>query len=251
MSTGADRYLVDQLGNCGGYYSCPKDKDGKRLGPLVGYHGGYPGPDGKEIPYVGDVYANFAKAEPDACALNIFASDLAVKIFESAYLFEFDAFCMAPIGGYSLGTALGLQMGIYSIKAEKKVVALKTATSREKSELIFARHEIFPGNRYVIVEDVCNNFSTTEELIRLILSAGGKVTGITCFLNRSLTIDDKYYSEAIGDLIPVISLVRLPIMEYRQDDPFVAADVAAGNVVWKPKDEWPRLMKAMSYSCPM
>ena len=26
---------------CGGYYECPKDKDGKRHGPLVGYAGKY------------------------------------------------------------------------------------------------------------------------------------------------------------------------------------------------------------------
>jgi hypothetical protein len=45
--------------------------------------------------------------------------------------------------------------------------------------------------------------------------------------------------------IPVVSIVRLPINEYKQDDPAVAEDIAKGNVAWKPKPEWDRLMMAM------
>lgn len=42
-----------------GYYECPKDTAGKRLGPLVGYAGR----DNLGRQYVGDIYANFAVAE--------------------------------------------------------------------------------------------------------------------------------------------------------------------------------------------
>jgi len=82
----------------------------------------------------------------------------------------------------------------------------------------------------------------------LIMSLGGSVTAITCELNRSPTIDDYYLSPAAGCKIPVISLVRKPIPEYKQDDPAVINDITIGNVVWKPKNEWPRLMKAMADS---
>ncbi len=249
---------LNVLGNCGGYYSCPKDSNGKRLGPLVGYAGRYKGSDGNRLQWVGDVYANFAKIEMNSKQLRLVARDLAFKIGKTVGLNKSIAFCGAPIGGYSLATALGLTTDMDVIKAEKKIITLETPTSREKSELVFKRHEIVPGSSYVIVEDVCNNFSTTTELIYLIRSAGGEVSSIACFLNRSLAVGDVYSPGEImltsgqrldwtGLKIPVISLVRLPIMEYKQDDPEVAEDVAAGNVIWDPKkkEDWARLMRAM------
>ena len=243
-----DRHL-ETLANCDGYYECPRNKGtGERLGPLVGYAGTYDGPDGKELQFVGDVYANFAKAEPHANVLNFFAGCLAIRLDGAIGLENIDVFCGAPIGGYSLADALGLNNNIDMIKPEKKAVALKTATSREKSELVFSRHSASVGDRIVIVEDVCNNFSTTAELIKLITRFGGTVVGIACFLNRSLTVNDWYSNETLVPPwnIPVISLVRKRINEWRQDDPAVADDVARNNVVWKPKDEWDRLKKAMA-----
>lgn len=238
-----DRHL-ETLGNCGGFYSCPKDSAGQRLGPLVGYAGKYEAPDGQQLQWVGDVYVNFAKAELYANVLKFFAGRLSNRLDAQVGLNNIDVFCGAPIGGYSLADALGLSNDIDMIKAEKKVTALATPTSREKSKLVFSRHNVEPGLRYVIVEDVCNNFSTTEELVALISSAGGKVLAIACFLNRSLTFA-QYFSTVMACNISVVSLVRLPINEWKQDDSAVAEDIAKGNVVWKPKDEWDRLTKAM------
>ena len=252
---------LNMLENCGGFYSCPKDKNGKRLGPLVGYAATYEGPEGKKLQLVGDIYANFAKAETHSKILRLMAQSLIVEL-EGRKLGSLQRgckaiFCGAPIGGYSLSDALGLLTGFSVIKAEKKIIALATETSREKSKLVFARHDIQPGCCYIIVEDVTNNFTTTEELIALIHSAGGKVLAIACFLNRSLTVEDTYYSTTLaGNVpasclnvesckIPVISLVRLPIDEWGQDHPAVAEDIVSGNVVWKPKNEWGRLMTAM------
>lgn len=245
-----DRHL-EILQRCGGYYSCPKSPDGIRLGPLVGYAGTYDGPDGKKLQFVGDIYANFAKAEPHANVLKFFAGCLAVKLDSAVGMQDVDVFCGAPIGGYSLADALGVENNIDMIKAEKQVTSLKTSTSREKSKLVFSRHSVEEGDRCVIVEDVCNNFSTTGELVNLIISAGGNVVAIACFLNRSLNVDNEFCfgfpcgSPMLILRVPVVSLVRLPINEWKQDDPAVADDVARGNVVWKPKDEWDRLMKAM------
>lgn len=238
-----DRHL-ETLGNCGGFYSCPKSPEGKRLGPLVGYAGRYAAADETQKQYVGDIYANFSMAEEFAEVLKFFASCLAQRLYQHCGLESVHTFCGAPIGGYALSVALGLYTGCNMIKAEKKVTSVATALSREKSELVFARHSVKAGSRVIIVEDVCNNFSTTDQLINRILAAGADVEAIVCFLNRSLTVDTEY--TFVGNLkFPVISLVRLPINEWKQDDPAVTEDVAKGNVVWKPKDEWPRLMHAM------
>jgi orotate phosphoribosyltransferase len=237
------------LRNCGGYYVCPKDSSGRRLGPLVGYAGRYDAQDGSRKQFVGDVYANFAKAEIYPEVVRFFAQRLVVPLAKAVLPQRIDAFCGAPYGGYTLADTLGLvNLDQMVIKAEKKVIELATGLSREKSQLIFARHEVVPGLSYVIVEDVCNNFSTTAELIALIEAAGGKVVAIACFLNRSLEVDG-LFAPTIGDGLPcwpVISLVRKPIKEYRQDDPAVAEDVANNNVVWKPKNEWARLAQAMT-----
>ena len=239
---------LETLGNCMGYYSCPKDANGKRLGPLVGYAGTYEAQDGSQRQFVGDVYANFAKAEMHPNVLKYFATCLINRFSKQIDFANVDVFCGAPIGGYSLTDALGLQCNIRMVKAEKKVTALKTETSREKSELVFARHDIRWGDVCVIVEDVCNNFSTTEKFVELIYSRGGSVLGIACFLNRSLTVDRVFemsLSTGVCVPLPVVSLVRMPIYEWKQDDPEVADDVARDNVVWKPKDDWNRLMLAM------
>jgi len=238
------------LRNCGGYYECPKDKKGTRHGPLVGYAGKYKDDKGNDRQWVGEVYVNFAKAEIYPRVIKFFADCLTVNSFCSNNngLFPTDFFCGAPIGGYSFADALAFRSDIPVIKAEKKIVELATPTSREKSQLVFGRHNIEAGKRYVIVEDVCNNFSTTSELINLIINYGGRAVAIVCFLNRSETIGSDYYLPlAKGCLcLPVVSVVQKVIKQWKQDDPAVAEDVAKGNVVWKPKDEWPRLESAMA-----
>jgi len=220
---------------------------GHRLGPLVGYAFTYE--PGKQ--FVGDIYANFSKAEMHPRVLKFFATALSLRVYETLNV-DPEVYCGAPLGGYSLSDALGfINPDAMVIKAEKKVTAMATETSREKSKLVFGRHEIMPGQKVVIVEDVCNNFSTTEELVRLISAAGGEVLAIACFLNRSLTFDLSFALTiaSVTVSIPVISLVRKPFNEWKQDDLAVAKDVAESNVVWSPKGkngEWARLMKAMN-----
>lgn len=233
---------LETLKKCGGYYECPKGEEGKRLGPLVGYAATYETPDGTRKQWVGDVYVNFAKAEEHPRVLYFFAQQLHEQL--TPFLDSLTAFCGAPLGGYGFSNMLGLVTDRRVIKAEKKVTVLATADSRERSDIIFARHELTRGDKVAIVEDVCNNFSTTQQLVSLVEQSGGTVTAIVCLLNRSLHVEDVYVSS--DDIeIPLISLVRLVIPEYRQDDPEVAEDITYGNVVWKPKNEWPRLMTAM------
>jgi orotate phosphoribosyltransferase len=235
---------LETLRRCGGFYECPKNSSGKRLGPLVGYAGKYTDGIEKQYVYVGDIYVNFSMADELPLVLDFFAQQMEKKLTE--VLPKIGVFCGAPLGGYSFSQALGCRFYNWRvIKVEKKVTALATANMREQSEVVFNRHRINPGDKVAVVEDVCNNFSTTDQLINLIQKSGGETVAIVCLLNRSLTVDDTYTTSS-GIELPVISLVRLPIKEYRQDDPLVADDIRTGNVVWKPKNEWPCLMEAMN-----
>jgi orotate phosphoribosyltransferase len=236
----------ETLRRCNGYYCCP-NADGIWQGPLVGYAGKYQDADGTEKQWVGHEYANFAKTDEHPRVMQHFCHYMADCLTEED-LKQVDFLCGMPIGGYNFSYQLGLTFDRQVIKAEKKVIALATPTSREKTTLFFGRHSIEPGARYAIAEDVCNNFSTTEDGIATIQSAGGKVTMIVCLLNRSLNWPHEYHSETLHKAIPVKSLVRKVIEEYKQDDPVVAEDVKKGNVVWKPKDNWDFLMEQMGKS---
>jgi orotate phosphoribosyltransferase len=238
---------LEILTRCGGYYACPKASDGRRSGLLVGYAGRYDD-HGTAKQYVGEVYVNVAAADQYPYVMYYFAeATRGSKLKELAW--PVDVFCGAPLGGYTFADMLGLVYDRRVCKAEKKVTAIATAETREQSRLVFARSAPQSGDRVAIVEDVCNNFSTTEQLIELILAADASPVAIVCFLNRSPRFDDTYPSDHLMRL-PIISLVRQPIDEWRQDDPVVADDVAAGKVVWKPKNEWPRLMAAMQAATP-
>ncbi len=223
----------------GGYYECPKDATGKRLGPLVGYAGR--DEEGKQ--YVGDIYANFARAEEYPQVLNYFAERLCDRRKSLVHV-NATVYCGAPMGGIALAQLLALKDKRRFLYPEKKITVAATATSREQSQVVFSRHEIEPGDRVVIVEDVLNNFSTTGQLIDLVIDSGGAVIAIVGLLNRSLNVEDVFSWQA--ESYPVVSLVRKPIAQYRQGDAEVAADIATRNVVLKPKNEWAKLEAAMA-----
>ncbi len=245
-----DRRLIGQLGKdplgllgvLDGYYECPKDAAGKRLGPLVGYAGRY---GEQNLQFVGDVYANFAAAEEEPFAFAHMVELLRLKLLgETSSDVAVTTFCAMPMGGITFAYELAKVFDGRFVFPEKKVTALATPTSREQSQLVFARHRLEAGEQVVICEDVLNNFSTTDDGIRLIEASGAEVVAIVGLLNRSLKVDATYAYNS-GRHIPVFSLVRKPIVEYMQHDPAVAADVAAGNVAWKPKSQWALLKKAM------
>lgn len=231
--------VLEVLRQCGGYYICPKDPAGNRLGPLVGYAGKYHDETTKQdLQFVGDVYYNFAKAEQFPHVLDRYADFLASIIEAQLDRDTFDRVLGAPWGGICIGMKLAEALDCQYGFADKEITALRTATSREQSKLVFGRHEVESGSSVLIVEDVCNNFSTTAEYAKLIEEAGTTLRAIACELNRS--------PETEWNGHPVVSLVHKPTAQYWQDDPAVAADVAKGNVVWKVKAEWPRLAEAMA-----
>lgn len=224
------RFRTDHLGllkACGGYYDCPKEPRGKRLGPMVAYRGEYE-PDKR---FIGDVYVNFAMAEQFPTMVRHFGSCLAGLLHSRSI--DADVFCGAPEGGKSLADKVAMSAWRQYGYPEKKDGGLQ-----------WGRHAIQEGRRVVVIEDICNNFSTTSLMVDLILRAGGVPVAIACFLNRSLTVNDLWKKDDSLSL-PVVALVRKEIHEYRQDDPDVMEDVKAGNVVWNVKSSWSRLEQAM------
>lgn len=237
--------LIRQIGDplqvlraLNGFYECPKDVDGKRIGPLVGYAG----KDPKGRQYVGEVYANFCEMEQWPHVMCFFGQQL---VKPNGLLPNLDCLCGAPLGGMTFGAVMADILSCRYIFPEKVITAAANEHQREESVLKFSRHKILPGEKIGVVEDVTNNFSTTDKLIKLIQDADATVSALICLLNRSLKVDSIYVSALTGREIPVISVVRKRIQQWEQDDPAVAEDVAKGNVVWKPKNEWGRLMAAM------
>jgi orotate phosphoribosyltransferase len=234
-------WLLSDLKKLGGYYICPESPEGKLLGPLVGYAGRYEDAEGIPRQFVGKVYFNYAKGEQNPKFRQTCAYQL--KQLLMGTILHLDCIIGMPMGGILLATELGSQFNCDTIFPEKKITALATETQREQSKLVLDRHDLRPGSYVILLEDVCNNFSTTAQAVELVLGADCKIAAIACAINRSTETE---YSSS-GLTIPVISLFHQPTQQFRQDDPAVAEHIAANNVAWKPKSrtEWPRLKAAM------
>lgn len=237
--------LLEAVRALDGYYECPTDDHGHRLGPLVGYAGR----DEKGRQFVGDIYLNMAVLEEYPHILWTYAGSLVERLSSRRNGFSHlsdKVFCGAPLGGMALAQMTAMRAYGRYVFPEKEVLDVATHLTREKSRLVFKRHEVNEGDEVIIVEDVCNNFSTTRELIALINTYGAIVVAIVCLLNRAedMSLHGRYlYRKSI---IPIVALEDKPIRQYSQDDLLVLQDVENGNVVWKPKDKWAELMDAMN-----
>ncbi|MFA5230362.1 MAG: hypothetical protein WC422_02995 [Candidatus Paceibacterota bacterium] len=253
-----EQQFLNDLYQSGGFYTA-LNSTGKRVGPLVGYAGTY----GEEkLQFVGDVYANCAKMEENISLLRnticdikttvqdyIYASDMAYAL--SSRNNHHIVWLGAPMGGIT--TAMLLALNVFQEKTvygflEKKVVEFATQTSREKSVLNFGRHTISAGDVVVPVEDVCNNFSTTDKMIKLIFANGGRIPFIFCLINRSGKKSFSFQSEQFGNqVIPIVSIVLANWPEYKQDDPEIKDYIAEpGKLVLNPKQNWDKLMLDMA-----
>lgn len=230
--------VIATLRNCNGVYECPMDANGHPLGPLVGYAGQYEGTDGNLLNYVGFVYYNVGQGDQFPSIVYGWAYTHAKSLISLVPTL----LVAAPMGGITYMEALKSTLWCRGIFAEKKVIDAAQEGKRENSKLIFGRYEIYKGDRVILVEDIVNNFSTTEQLITLVEKAGGKVVAIVCLINRS---DRVVYERESGQVaIPVLSLQHKPTPQYRQDDPAVRQCVEQGRVIFKPKDQWEKLVAA-------
>jgi len=229
---------LEVLKSCGACYESPRGADGRILGPIVAYAGKYKTEAGEEKQWVGPDYFNFAKAEEDPEILAYFAQILASEV--PGYIKPRPTLVIGmPMGGILLSGAIGHALWRRAIFAEKKVTALADPDNglKEQSILVVDRHEIFPGDNIFIVEDVCNNFSTTQKIVDLISSRGAQCVGIFCAVNRSPKED--------WNGLPIVSAIFRPSEQYKQEDQAVAELIAEGKIVWKPKHQWDVLKAAM------
>jgi adenine/guanine phosphoribosyltransferase-like PRPP-binding protein len=235
------RGVLNLLEECNGYYECPKSASGKRLGPLVGYAA--LDQHGRQL--VGDVYANFAVTEEHLEVIDNYANQ-----FMMAYgnlINEVDTICGVPEAGRTVAQEIARRTHKRFIYLGKDVVELATSTSRKKTKTIMERFDLHIGEKIGLFDDVANNFSTTDQNIHVFHKTGALVKRLFFLYNRSPYVNTVYTSKIDGQTIPVTSLVRHMQPEYEQDDPFVAADVRAGNLVLKPKipENWFGLLKIM------
>lgn len=240
--------LLETLTRAGGYYDCPKDETGKRLGPLVGYAGTYLD-DGVEKQYVGEVFYNMSRLEQWVEVFSYYSYQLVSNLAKLRGVdLSRPVFIGAPWGGVSVARSLAgahdksiqdFECYEYSnaraIFAEKKTLVQAEAGKRSKSMLVFDRHSPYVGDFTFICEDVVNNMTTTEEMVTLIESRGATVVAILCKINRS---GKTHFDHPDGRKIRIVSVMDIPTKQYRQDDPYVADDIAVGNLISKPKDVW-------------
>ncbi len=232
---------LQTLINCQGFYDAPA------TGPLVGYAGTYD--LDKKLHYVGHRYFNVARAEEWPGVIGWLGYSLANMVIDQGLLssYDIDAILGAPMGGIILGQRVAEPLGCRYVFAEKVVLSAGVDGQRGKEQLVLGRHDIHPGERVGIVEDIANNFTTTLDLMKLVLEVGAIPVFLACAVNRS---DREVYVAEGFDPLPVVSTIYQPTPQYRQDDPAVAALVQAGQVIWKPKHHWPELKAAMDAAVP-
>jgi orotidine-5'-phosphate decarboxylase/orotate phosphoribosyltransferase len=233
----SQRYLfgdnpLDVLKMFHAYYISRKNENGRFVGPLVAYAGTYAAEGGEFKNYVGFEYFNFAKVESRPDTRAYFAEKIIANLIAGGFEESSEIFLGAPMGGIMLATEIGSILHKKTIFAEKKVVSLNF--KKEISELVISRHDLDTGDNVVIVEDVCNNFSTTEKLQMEIKKHGGVLKAIVCAVNRAGV------NEWNG--IPVISALFIPTQQFKQEDPEAFVLIVKEKIHWNPKKEWDELI---------
>lgn len=225
--------LLELGKRCNAVYVCPK-VGSKRKGPLVAYAG----KDSQGRNYVGDLYFNFRRIETHLKAVEEFAQVARVKLIKKGLMDSFDTICGIPNGGRTFGQMLAFVSGKRFVYADKKP---KTTEAGKKQEYSWdlSQFDFEIGERVAIAEDVYNNFQNTDNTLAEIAVTGANIVLLVGALNRSPVYDKTYKG------LPIITSIREAYPEYEQDDPAVAADIAAGNLELEVKKNWARLCAKM------
>ncbi len=234
--------LLDLGKRCDAVYVCPKEGL-VRTGPLVPYAG----KDEKGVNLCGEMYFNFRRIEPHQLAVEAFAEVACQKIREQGHYNSFDTICGIPQGGRTFGQMLAYVTGKRFVYADKKPKPTE-AGKKQEYEWDLSQFDFEPGERIAVAEDVFNNFQNTDNTLAEVASTGADVVLLVGALNRLPVYDTTYTPKSgpfAGRVLPVIASIREPYPEYTQDDPAVAADIAAGNIELEVKKNWARLTAAM------
>lgn len=227
---------------CDAVYVCPKDGPVRR-GRLVTYAG----KDSKGRNLVGDIYFNFRRIESHPKAVEAFAEAAHTRLSERGLLDTFDTICGIPHGGRTFGQALALVADKRFTYVDRKP---KPTEAGKKQEYTWdlSQFDFEPGERVAIAEDVYNNFQNTDNTLAEIAATGAEIVLLVGALNRSPVYDTTYTTRSgpfAGRVLPVVASIREAYPEYEQDDPAVAADIAAGKLELEVKKNWARLRGLM------
>lgn len=240
---------IEILQQCGGYYCCPKNKYGERLGPLVELPGIYKTPDGEIKHFVSDVYYNLAIIEQYPCIFINYAAKIAEKLADTEAINLFDkpnATFGIPMNGIIFAHSLAIRLKCKIIFCEKKITQVATTENSEKSIFVLERHKhgVSINDRIIVVLDTYNLslLSIIDETTNIIRKLSAEVVVIVCILNTS---SQTVYETKLGVKIPIISLINKPLERYRQDDPRVAKDIDKGNLILNPENNWFKLKEVM------
>jgi len=235
----SDATYLDLLRQCGGYYKAVIDPGTNLpIGPMVAYSGTY-GIEGGKRQYVGYAYYNCAMLEQHPAVARAFVRGLA-SIVLSRQLPEFQCVVGVPDGGLIVGQNTALVLEKHYAGLQKKVVEVGTPTTKEKTELVFARHGIDAGMRVVLCEDLINNFSTTDKAIQVVEKAGGEVVGLIALINRSWPARNDYNG------LPAVVLLERPTPQFKQEDPEVVEHLKAVGFLPDVKPSWTVVAEAMA-----
>jgi len=201
----------------------PVSASGEILGPLVAYPETYY-KNGKKEHYVGGFYANIAAVEENSSARSYFADLLAKELLNNGLAPS--VLIGAPMGGIIFSTTISDILGSRAAFFEKKGL-----------KIVLNRYTLNKGDKVVLVEDVCNNFKTTDKMIKIVTDLSAEVIAITCIFNRS------QFSNYQG--IPVISAIHQEKPKYRQHNPKVKKLMDDYNIVWEPEKYWSFLQEEM------
>ena len=234
--------LLELGKRCDAVYVCPKDGS-VRKGPLVAYAG----KDGQGRNLVGDIYFNFRRIESHPKAVLAFAETAYNKLCERGDVGSFDTICGIPQGGRTFGQALALVADKRFVYADKKPKPTEAGKKQEYSWDL-SQFDFERGERVAIAEDVFNNFQNTDNTLAEIAAFGVEVVLLVGALNRSPLYSFIYFpkKDPFSDrILPIVASIREAYPEYKQDDPAVAADIAAGKLELEVKKNWARLVAAM------
>lgn len=234
------RDLIETLKNLRGFYQAKKDENGKIIDHIVAYSGTYKNNKDETKNFVGDSYFNLSVIESHPQILEYFAQIMAEKIREyERFSDKIDCLVGVPSGGTKISQEVGRILGIPGISLEKKVTSLKTKTDKEKLDLVFRRNTgvVKSGDKVLLFEDLCNNFSTTEKAVKSVQDVGGLVVGVACIVNRSLNFSNTWKN------LSIISGVNIPSGQFKQEDDEVSHLIKNGFLITDPKANWEALKK--------
>lgn len=223
-------------------YRCRKcKKSGKRLSPLVGYTA-HDGP----LQWTGEIYINCHELLRHERARLEIIQEMQRLLLSDELLEKFDraiGFAGAPTGGRTLADELASATLREFLPVRKQVDIPESATSRERSRLVFEDYVPQRGESWLVVDDICHHGRTVGELSRMILSSGARVLGILCFISQNPAMTELEVIDGVK--IPIFPIATIEVPAWREDDLVVSADVHAGKLIRNPKRHWAELMEKM------